>query len=616
MINRVAIVKKKSRSRSEIKRNKHLCVLNKGINFFKHQKETLFTLMEDPQDPKLVILPTGTGKTLISLTFANKLNQLSKVKTIIVSENNLITQLEEDYQKFYTYTKNLTTTKKDPPAKRHRIYKTLIEKETDILALNYHSISNDLGQIEMVLLRLRLRGYKILIVLDEAENVGGETSKISKSVKYLVQKYSNYKIGMTASPLKNDLDKTQTILEVLDFPNLPDRDTFYKNYCNIDLESVLSLNINNRRTGYPIRAKNPLYEDEAQFIFKLWSFIPKKLLMTPGNIRVINTSSKCDVEILNANTKEVSVYIPNGYEGGLSFVLQFGSINVQVSGYVSVRKKVNGFKNIKNYYSSISDNLISYSKRDIGTIPPFRLHKKILKIDGVTKTALKEVYNEYKEVPYAVETIATITPELDLYERELLDELSKKPKTSVLCAIFKQISHILERGEQVIIFTKYTSVAEVINYYLEKLNISYHYIHGSLTGKNAITNIKEDFNAGIVSTLVMTESGLRGLNLQVCNNIICSDLPVSAGDFLQLAGRISRLGVKHSRLNMYLYIIKNTVLEDLYNLIFGQLALIREFDSNLLEDGLFDEEVTSISLNVKTDTYIRQGLKRRQKLYK
>lgn len=596
-------------------------LLRPTTNYFPHQIETLKRLAYKPKYSKLVILPAGAGKTLVALTFANTINQVIDCKTIIITENNLIDQIKEDYDKFYLDTTNIISTKKDVKQKRINVYKELIDPYKDILVLNYHSLANDIKEFMLVIIRLKLRGYKIALILDEAENISGETSNIRIAVEELMKRV-NFAFGMTASPLKNYLDKTHNILKTLKVPKLPDQKEFYEKYCDIELQSILTVNYGGRRCGYPVRATSNISDEETKITFSLWAFI-KPILQKVKTIEVYNTDNEViEAEMIDPYKKTLAVYTPVGYEGSLK--IGFKTVDhkgnkgsVLISGYVSVRKNVKGFRDVDKYYKRMSDYFISYAKKDIGAIPPFKLIVRELETGVLEKKALKEVYVEYKDaVPYASETIATVCPELELWERELITKMSKSPQTIILQSIFKDIRMILKRKEKVILFTKYTTVAEYVGWLISKVfNKPYGYVHGGLTGKDSITKIKNAFNSKELDILILTESGLRGLNLQVANNTICIDLPVSSGDLLQLAGRTSRLGSKHKLLKMYMYKMKDTVTEDLYNLVFGQMKLIELFNPDLLEQGLFDDSVAEVALDVDTNTYTRVGLKRRKDLY-
>lgn len=592
---------------------------HKGIKPFPHQIQTLKVLAYKPTKSKLIILPAGSGKTLVALTWANTIKQVVPTKTIIVTENNLIDQVKQDYSKFFVRVDNIDSTKKDAKQKRLKIYRNFVQEETDILVMNYHSLANDITEFIIQCMRIKLRGYKLSLVLDEAENISGETSNITKAVNDLMY-YIDFAYGMTASPLKNNLDKTHTILKTLRVPNIPTQEEFYRDYCNIELQSILTLSFNGRRCGYPVRTTADISEKEAIFEFSLWAFI--KPVLSQIKYLEVKESVGVDAEITDIYKKTLAVYADNGYEGTAKIILSTKDRNnvkgvIVLNLYISVRKNVKGFKNIKQYYKKLSRYCVSYSKRDIGAIPPFLVHVRKLEVGNTERLALKEVYSEHgDDVPYATETIATVCPELDLWERGIIDNLSKNPKTAIIGAILKDIKSILKRGEKVILFSKYTTVAEYFGWIVEKVfKVEYGYIHGGLTGKDDVTNIKQDFDEDITDILFLTESGLRGLNLQIANNTICIDMPITAGDLLQLAGRTARLGSEHDLLNMYMYLVGDTITEDLYSLVFGQMALIEEFNPDLLEEGVYDKSVASVALDVDTGQYTRQGLKKRKKLY-
>lgn len=581
-----------------------------------HQDKTIKFLSTDNYG-KMVILGTGLGKTLIC-QYYYRLQSLryNKVKMIVVSENNLIPQFEEDYDKFFHNADDHVTVLMDKPEIRERKYKQLI-RDKDILLLNYNSVSTDIDILERIVKYCRVQGYKVILALDEAENVSNHTSGITVGVQRLMDYVTN-PVAMTASPLKNRLDKTQTILEVVRAKHVPNREDFLKDHCKIEIMQVIQLNYLGKRCGYPLNIRGEYSDKKVSEAYgSMWAFVKDTKYF--HKLTVISTEN-CDFEVHNEK-KTFKLSIPQTYEGKFRILMearthQGNRVPVELTGWCSRIQNVKGYKDIKGYYEKIKKSVISYSKSQAGKLPEFQTMLKTFDIAQKDKefSALRSIYDDQKDkVNYATETISTVTPEVTLYEYNEIDSVSKTDTSLIVQGVLDVSRKVLDNGGKIIIFTKYTQIAEYFIWYWNKQryfsNHEIGYVRGGMS-KKELDGIKKSFREGL-DVLIVTESGLRGLNLQVANHIACLDMPVSFGDLLQLAGRVSRLGSVHKYAYLYLFYIKDTITEDLYKMVMGQGALVKEFDPNLLEAGILDSRVEEVALDIKASEYTKQGLKKR-----
>ena len=102
--------------------------------------------------------------------------------------------------------------------------------------------------------------------------------------------------------------------------------------------------------------------------------------------------------------------------------------------------------------------------------------------------------------------------------------------------------------EKIIIFSRFRKMVDIIMGTLAANKIKAVRITGSEN-----TNQRDDAMAQFqdpksdVRVICITAAGSESLNLQAAKAVICYDTPWSAGDFLQLIGRMIRIGSIHDR---------------------------------------------------------------------
>lgn len=557
----------------------------------------------------LLALPTGAGKTLTFLAYT-KPKIRRKWKTIVLSENNLIEQLVEDYDKFFIDTADILTLKGSQAKTRLKAYESFGQEGVNYICLNYHTAVNDINDLLDMIYDLQDRGYKIHLICDEIEVVRNTSSTFHKIVRE-ISSACNQTIGLTASPSKGGLEEVQNILTVINDEPPISLDRFYEDFCKIEVNKILTYNYNGQRIGYPLRA-TAKYLKSAVFNIPLY-VLDRTLKGAKGASEGIQN---CEIHV---NNSDYMLEVEVSYD--LAGVIVFEYKGAIFNGYVSSSKKVKGFKNIKDYSKLVKSKMYAIAKSEIEGMPKFNLNKTVLKINKKDSEfkALQLVYSEYlkeKAIPYAVETLACVSPHILLYEYEADPKLKIK-ETVIIKRLLEDVNKALANGVQVVIFSKFTQALDYLELVIDQNHpfINYGVVKGGVKSAD-LKRYKDAYKYGDINTMLISEAGIRGLNLQTGGAIFCLDLPKTAGDLLQLGGRTSRIGAKHLIQEFHTYIIEDTVLKDFYNLVWGGMSLIKEYNPQLLEEGLYDEEVEGLTLDIKESEYTKQGLKSRRAIYK
>ena len=90
--------------------------------------------------------------------------------------------------------------------------------------------------------------------------------------------------------------------------------------------------------------------------------------------------------------------------------------------------------------------------------------------------------------------------------------------------------------------------------------------------------------------MVLNDAGLEALNLQASNTLLVTTLPRTAGDLVQLAGRISRIGSTHTGLSIRYFLTEKSQDIDDYLILQCQL-LVMYMTQGDSEEGLIDWEL-------------------------
>lgn len=240
---------------------------------------------------------------------------------------------------------------------------------------------------------------------------------------------------------------------------------------------------------------------------------------------------------------------------------------------------MSGYKNIDRFYAKISKLFFSKKKRDVVDLPPLFLSKISLSHSESTTQAMRELYLDYgKSVPYNVAVSALAAP---AYVTQ--DFKSKSEKIQAVLDVLSEI----DDDERVIIYSPFKQPLLCLEKHLPEKPAR---IFGDTRDRRAEVM---KLASGKNRILMMTDAGSQGVDgLQVCNHIIFFILPVVAGTFIQVCGRISRVNTVHKDLHIYVPMIEDSVDDDLWCILQNQLILMKEISPDSIEDGIVDGSVS------------------------
>ena len=151
-------------------------------------------------------------------------------------------------------------------------------------------------------------------------------------------------------------------------------------------------------------------------------------------------------------------------------------------------------------------------------------------------------------------------------------------------------------GEKVIIFTRFEKMVTIAVDYLDKKGVKCVRITGkeNIAQRRAAQKAFQDVDSD-VKVAWITMAGGDAINLQAAKCMIFYDTPFSAGDYLQILGRMIRIGSIHDRVYAIHLVCRDTVDERVMEIMSKKMELLEAVLGKRLkgEDDDEDYEIAS-----------------------
>jgi len=138
-----------------------------------------------------------------------------------------------------------------------------------------------------------------------------------------------------------------------------------------------------------------------------------------------------------------------------------------------------------------------------------------------------------------------------IYHQEIVNDLGLIGITGESPKLDALVDLLIEgdlADEKVIVYSRFKKFVDIIVARLRKHKINTVRITGDENTAQRDDAMQEFQNPDSdVRVVCLTAAGAESINLQAAKALICMDTPWSAGDFLQLIGRMIRIGSTHDR---------------------------------------------------------------------
>lgn len=153
-------------------------------------------------------------------------------------------------------------------------------------------------------------------------------------------------------------------------------------------------------------------------------------------------------------------------------------------------------------------------------------------------------------------------------------------------------------GEKVIVFTRFRKMVDILTPALKKAKIRSVRITGTEDEK-ARKASQDDFQDPKSDALVccITTAAAEAINLQTAKAIIFYDTPWSAGDYLQILGRMIRIGSTHDRCFAIHLVTKGTIDDRVMQVLLKKMVLVEA----VLGKRIKGDQDTGVIVDVTND---------------
>ena len=159
-----------------------------------------------------------------------------------------------------------------------------------------------------------------------------------------------------------------------------------------------------------------------------------------------------------------------------------------------------------------------------------------------------------------------------------VNDISFKDKKYI--ALLEIISN--QENNKIIVFAFFRKTLLYLKNRLQNDGLKVGLIFGGIdmTERNKII---DNFKKNEFQILLSSEVGSTGLDMQFCDRIVNYDLPWNPMVVEQRIGRIDRIGQQSEIINIFNFIYKNTIEEQIYTRLFNRIGLFKEALGNLDE---------------------------------
>lgn len=213
-----------------------------------------------------------------------------------------------------------------------------------------------------------------------------------------------------------------------------------------------------------------------------------------------------------------------------------------------------GYKNLDNFVSKIEPYYLARQKSEVAKELPELISIEIQcelsdEQDNLYEMAEADVGDESEEGETNAKALSSlIRCQQAVNAPSLLMDEEGKPFTGTSSKINELIELIENNQDQkMIVFSRFEKMISLIEEALKKSDIKCCRITGKETSSKVRQEAKEkfqDLNSGI-NIILITTAGSESLNLQAAEHFVFVDLPWSTGDYIQLIGRMIRIGSTH-----------------------------------------------------------------------
>lgn len=171
-----------------------------------------------------------------------------------------------------------------------------------------------------------------------------------------------------------------------------------------------------------------------------------------------------------------------------------------------------------------------------------------------------------------------------------IDVYSNRPdaKFDQLLKIIDEI--VVKHRKKLIVFAVFHKTLDYLKIRLASQGFESILIYGSTSNRyQLIEDFKESESANV---LLSSEVGSEGLDMQFCDAIVNYDLPWNPMVVEQRIGRIDRFGQQSPVVNIYNFVVEDSIQEQIYTRLLDRIGIFRDSIGDL--EAILDKELESV----------------------
>lgn len=257
---------------------------------------------------------------------------------------------------------------------------------------------------------------------------------------------------------------------------------------------------------------------------------------------------------------------PNLFPKVSNFMNEFCVTKMQRIGGGRQVPVVVGYKNLDKFVELIEPYYLTRKKHEVAkelpdllsvevSCPLFELQDELYELAENGLLNPQEDENRTEEESESAQMLRSLTQcQQAANSPELIPNEEGVPFVGPSSKIEKLISIIEENpDDKIIVFSRFETMVTNIGEKLKDNKIQFVRITGKENQpkiREAAKNKFQDPDSGY-NVVLLTNAGAESINLQAASHFVFFDLPYSIGDFLQLIGRMIRIGTVHSVVTAY-----------------------------------------------------------------
>lgn len=202
-----------------------------------------------------------------------------------------------------------------------------------------------------------------------------------------------------------------------------------------------------------------------------------------------------------------------------------------------------------------------------------------------------------KKRQVASSVLAYLNDEKDLEQG--IDRFKDKEDSKVE-KLVEIINEVFKGGiKKIVIFAIFRKTLLYLQQRLKAKGFNSILIHGLIKERNELLyKFKTDPD---IQILLSSEVGSEGLDMQFCNSLVNYDLPWNPMVVEQRIGRIDRFGQKSPVVNIYNFVVNNSIQEDIYDRLLERIGIFKGSIGDM--EAILDAPINGVDGDTIQDAY-------------